>query len=150
VTSPITKQYLGVLRVDDLLDARPRDAGGVSHRGAGDHARHPRQLGMRALAIALVLGACRHPSEPAHPPPQTIRCAVIGGMMETGFWPELVARYEHLTGNKVELAITGPKPVVIEGFRNGGIDLVTVHSSDAMVNLVADGLAVDPQPWIPE
>src|SRR5262249_8676861 len=65
----------------------------------------------------------------------------------TGLWPELVARYERLTGNKVELAVSGPKPQIVDAFRKGGIDLITVHASDAMVNLVADGLAVDPQPW---
>jgi tungstate transport system substrate-binding protein len=100
----------------------------------------------RALLIALA-AACGSKEAP-HPTPQTIRVAVIGGMVETGFWPELVARYERLSGNKVELAITGPKPVVVEAFRKGGIDLVTFHASDAFVNLVADGLATDPQPWL--
>jgi tungstate transport system substrate-binding protein len=101
---------------------------------------------LRALAIA-VLVAC-HSGGESKPPPQTIRVAVIGGMIETGFWPELAARYERLTGNKVELAASGPKPVVVEAFRKGGIDLITFHASDAFANLVADGLAVDPQPWV--
>lgn len=101
----------------------------------------------RALLLALV--ACHGASEtPApHPSGQTIRVAVIGGMMETGFWPEIAARYERLTGNTVEVVASGPKPQVIAAFRAGGIDLITVHASDAMVNLVADGLARDPQPW---
>ncbi len=47
----------------------------------------------------------------------------------------------------VELTSSGPKPVVLAAFRKGGIDLITVHASDGMINLVADGLAVDPQPW---
>lgn len=103
-----------------------------------------------ALIAAAVTVACRGTAEPpaARPPPQTIRCAVIGGMTETGFWPELAARYERLTGNKVEVVATGPKPVVVAAFRKGGVDLITVHACDAMVNLVADGLAVDPRPWL--
>ena len=57
------------------------------------------------------------------------------------------ARYERLTGNTIEVVASGPKPQVVEAFRAGGIDLITVHACDAMVNLVADGLARDPQPW---
>lgn len=96
--------------------------------------------------FALALVACH--GDAAAPPPSTIRCAVIGGMLETGFWPELAGRYERLTGNKVVLVATGPKDVVTTAVRKGGIDLVTFHASDAFVNLVADGLAVDPQPWV--
>src|SRR5215470_9295386 len=102
---------------------------------------------MRRLALAIVLVACSS-AEPERPAPQTIRCAVIGGMIETGMWPELAARYERLTGNKVVVAASGPKPQIVDAFRKGGIDLITFHASDAMVNLVADGLARDPQPWL--
>ena len=111
---------------------------------------------MRALLVVLV-AACGSkteppptatPGPPAVPPHQTIKVAVVGGMMETGFWPEVVARFERATGHKVELAATGPKPVVVAAFEKGGIDLITVHASDAMINLVADGLARDPQPWL--
>jgi tungstate transport system substrate-binding protein len=104
---------------------------------------------VRALLapVAALAASCRS-TEPARLAPQVIRVAVIGGMVETGFWPELAARYERLTGNKIELAVTGPKPAVVDAFRKGGIDLVTFHASDAFVNLVADGLAVDPQPWL--
>jgi tungstate transport system substrate-binding protein len=98
------------------------------------------------LLVALALVACH--GEPAAPPPTTIKCAVIGGMLETGFWQELATRYEHLTGNKVELVASGPKDVVVTAFRKGGVDLVTFHASDSFVNLVADGIAVDPQPWV--
>lgn len=68
-------------------------------------------------------------------------------MLETGFWQELTTRYEAASGNKIELVASGPKPVVIDAFRKGGIDLITLHASDAIVNLVVDGLAADPQPW---
>jgi tungstate transport system substrate-binding protein len=104
---------------------------------------------MRALAIVLAVVACRSGTDvPSRPAPQTIRVAVIGGMLETGFWREVAARYERLTGNHVELAASGPKQVVVDAFRKGGIDLITFHASDAFANLVADGLAVDPQPWV--
>ena len=100
---------------------------------------------MKALVL-LALVACHRDAAP--PPPATIRCAVIGGMLETGFWNELKTRYERLTGNHVELVASGPKTVVVDAYRKGGIDLVTFHASDAFVNLVADGLAVDAQPWV--
>lgn len=93
--------------------------------------------------------ACKGASEtPARPAPQTIRVAVVGGMVETGLWAAVAERYERLTGHTIELAASGPKPQVVAAFRKGGIDLITVHASDAMVNLVADGLARDPQPWV--
>ena len=76
-----------------------------------------------------------------------IRCAVIGGMIETGLWQAVAARFEERTPHKIKVVASGPKPMVIDAFRRRGVDLITVHASDAMVNLVADGLAVDPQPW---
>jgi tungstate transport system substrate-binding protein len=103
---------------------------------------------LRALALALLVACHGGGDAPARRAPQVIRCAVIGGMIETGFWPELVGRYERQTGDKIELVATGPKQMVVDAYRKGGIDLVTFHASDAFVNLVADGLAVDPQPWL--
>lgn len=101
------------------------------------------------LLCSFILAACSSKSsEPAKPPPRTIRVAVIGGMIETGFWQDVATRFEQATGHKVELAASGPKPIVIGDFRKGGIDLITLHASDAIVNLVVDGLATDPQPWV--
>jgi tungstate transport system substrate-binding protein len=103
----------------------------------------------RAVACALALLACScDRREPEREAPATIRVAVIGGMVETGFWRDLAARYELTTGNKIDIVASGPKQVVIDAFRKGDIDLITMHSSDAMIDLVADGLAVDPQPWL--
>ncbi len=108
-----------------------------------------RCLAVRALALALAVRACRGTSEvPDRPAPATIRVAVVGGIVETGLWAAVAERYERLTGHTVELAASGPKPQVVAAFRRGGIELITVHASDAMVNLVADGLARDPQPWL--
>ncbi|HEY1549627.1 MAG TPA: substrate-binding domain-containing protein, partial [Kofleriaceae bacterium] len=103
----------------------------------------------RAVACAFALLACScDRREPQREAPVTIRVAVIGGMVETGFWRDLAARYELMTGNKINIVASGPKQVVIDAFRKGNIDLITMHSSDAMIDLVADGLAVDPQPWL--
>src|SRR5262252_3930549 len=110
-------------------------------------------MGVARLAAVAALGAaalaCRgHDAPPALPATgQTIKVAVIGGMVETGLWSALAERYQAARGNRIELVASGPKPVVIDAFRKGGIDLITVHACDAMINLVADGLARDPQPW---
>jgi tungstate transport system substrate-binding protein len=76
-----------------------------------------------------------------------IRCAVIGGMVETGLWQEVTKRFEGATQHQLKLVAFGPKATVVDAFRHGGIDVITVHASDAMIDLVADGLAVDPEPW---
>ena len=109
---------------------------------------------MKRVLLALLLAACgsksttEPPPTPAVPAHQTIKVAVIGGMLQTGFWQEVAARFERSTGHEIELVASGPKPIVVAAFKKGGIDLITVHASDAMVNLVADGLARDPQPWV--
>ena len=59
---------------------------------------------------------------------------MVGGMVETGFWQALDERYQAARGNKIEVVASGPKPVVIEAFRKGGIDLITVHACDAMAS----------------
>ena len=101
-------------------------------------------------AATAVAAACRTadpPREAPRPTGQVIKVAVIGGMIEAGFWQALAERYQAARGNRIEVVATGPKPEVVAAFRRGGIDLVTVHACDAMINLVADGLARDPQPW---
>jgi tungstate transport system substrate-binding protein len=107
---------------------------------------------MKLAVLALVLVACGRESSSEQPRPQrarqTLRVAVVGGMMETGFWSEVAARYERASGDKIELVASGPKPQVVAAFSKGGVDVITVHASDAMVNLVADGFARDPQPWV--
>ncbi|MFO0945160.1 MAG: substrate-binding domain-containing protein [Planctomycetota bacterium] len=80
-------------------------------------------------------------------PEVVVRCAVIGGMTDTGFWDGVVDRFEKETGIHAELVATGPKHVVAPVFRRGEADLITMHASDTIINLVADGFGVDPQPW---
>lgn len=82
----------------------------------------------------------------AHGP--SIRVAVIGGMVFTGFWNALADRYQSQTGMRIELIAAGPKNDIVGIFKKGGVDVITMHSSDAMINLVADGYTLDPQPWM--
>ncbi len=76
-----------------------------------------------------------------------MRVAVIGGMVETGFWNELAFRFESKMHIPVQLVSAGQKDTLSAVFRRGGIDLVTMHASDSIINLVADGYARDPLPW---
>ena len=76
-----------------------------------------------------------------------MRCAVIGGMTDTGLWQALSERFEQSTGIAVEIVATGPKHEIAPVFRRGEADLITMHASDTIINLVADGYGIDPQPW---
>jgi len=98
----------------------------------------------------LLPAACRMNSRVPQPQPQTartVRCAVIGGMTGTGMWQALSMRFEQATGYQVEVVVTGPKRAIAPAMRQGQVDLLTMHASDAIINLVADGYALDPQPW---
>lgn len=76
-----------------------------------------------------------------------IRVAVIGGMSMTGLWDFMATEFTKRTGIPVEVAAAGPKEVLDEAFRAGGIDLVTMHSSDTATRLAADGFAKNLRPW---
>lgn len=78
----------------------------------------------------------------------SIRCAVIGGMFFTGFWNALADRYEKQTGVRVDLIATGPKNDIVQIFKQGHVDLITMHACDAMINLTVNGYTLDPQPWL--
>jgi tungstate transport system substrate-binding protein len=77
----------------------------------------------------------------------TVRCAVIGGMIDTGFWDALSERFQKATGVAIELVASGPKYEIARAFRQGEADLITMHASDTIINLVADGYGINPQPW---
>ncbi|MCA9184479.1 MAG: substrate-binding domain-containing protein [Pirellulaceae bacterium] len=79
--------------------------------------------------------------------PITLRCAVIGGMHDTSFWQELTERFTEQTGIEVEMSVTGPKRVIAKSYVVDNLDLITMHASDTIINLVADGYAENPQPW---
>jgi tungstate transport system substrate-binding protein len=96
-------------------------------------------------------------SMPAMPAPYdgpgpVVRVDVIGGMFETGFWNALSDRYLKETGVHIQLMATGPKNVIARAFLSAeggkGADLITMHACDTIINLVADGYCVDPQPWM--
>ncbi|MEQ8786820.1 MAG: substrate-binding domain-containing protein [Pirellulaceae bacterium] len=76
-----------------------------------------------------------------------VRCAVIGGLIDTGFWPALIERFEQHSGCRAALVSSGPKHVLAAAFERGDADLITMHSSDTIMNLAADGRAENPQPW---
>ena len=94
-------------------------------------------------AFLLLAGAAPAPTTQ----PRTVRVAVIGGMNDTGFWESLAHQFEEKTGIHVEAVATGPKDGISAVFKQGGIDLITMHASDTLMNLIADGYAMDPQPW---
>jgi tungstate transport system substrate-binding protein len=73
---------------------------------------------------------------------------VIGGLLDTGIWDEVAARFQQQTGHKVAQVASGPKHVIAGAFARGEADLITMHASDAIINLVADGHGENPQPWL--
>lgn len=99
------------------------------------------------LGSSFVLTGCMSEDSGRSMEPAAIRCAVIGGMTDTGFWQAISERFTRETGIKVEIVATGPKHVIAKPFRQGEVDLVTMHACDTIINLVADGYGVDPQPW---
>ncbi len=100
-------------------------------------------LSLIPLAQPIVLAQDRATT----PAAQVIRCAVIGGMMDTELWPEVAKRFEAKTGHRVEMVAHGPKHTIAPAFIAGEADLITMHASDTIINLVADGYGIDPQPW---
>jgi tungstate transport system substrate-binding protein len=107
-----------------------------------------RGLAAAGLAVAILsvgLSNC-YPTFSAEP--ETVRVAVIGGMAETGFWEAVSQRFLKATGHAVEVVAYGPKRAIAVPFQQGKADLITMHASDTIINLVADGYAVNPQPWL--
>jgi tungstate transport system substrate-binding protein len=96
------------------------------------------------LAAACLITAAACGQAPAQ---QTVRCAVVGGLNEIDFWPQLGERFAQATGHRMEIVVTGPKHVLAEAFRAAEADLLVMHAGDTIINLVADGIAENPQPW---
>jgi tungstate transport system substrate-binding protein len=103
--------------------------------------------GLTALAALRAVNAAEPPAASEPPQAVTVRCAVIGGMTDTGFWQALGERFEEAAGFKLEVVATGPKHEITGVFRRGEADLITMHASDTIINLVADGCGENPQPW---
>jgi tungstate transport system substrate-binding protein len=99
------------------------------------------------MVLASVVSMPTAAQEAVAKKPVVVRVAVIGGMMDTEFWPGIADRFERATGHRVEVVASGPKHVIAGVFARGDVDLITMHASDTIINLVADGYAADPQPW---
>lgn len=78
---------------------------------------------------------------------QTVRCAVIGGMTMTGMWGRVARMFEDKTGYRVEVIVTGERPLLDRAIRAGEVDLLTMHSGDITTDIVADGVGVNMEPW---
>jgi tungstate transport system substrate-binding protein len=99
---------------------------------------------MKRMAIALLLNAAVLFSNEPVPP---VRAAVIGGMTMSGLWQEIETAFESAYHIPAELVVTGPKQVLDAYCRRFPVDLVTMHSSDTIVNLAADGYVERLTPW---
>ena len=96
------------------------------------------------VAVLAVMNSCKPPPPPPNPP---VRVAVIGGMIMTGTWQELAKHFEADSSYKVKVVMAGNKQVLVESFRKGEADFLTMHSTDDAMNLVADGYAEGMKPW---
>jgi len=97
--------------------------------------------------VAVLLFVVSNDSNAGTSESKPVRVAVIGGMTMTPLWGEIQKRFEAETGIKVEVVVTGEKPVLARAMKEGKVDFLTMHSSDATSNLVADGWARDLRPW---
>ena len=98
-------------------------------------------VGLLAAVMAIQLhslNTARH---------RVVRCAVIGGMTMTGLWPEVAKMFEAQTGYQVVVVATGERPLLDKAIRAGKVDLLTMHSGDITTDIIADGVAVNMQPW---
>jgi tungstate transport system substrate-binding protein len=111
------------------------------------HSPNPLRLRAFARALLAIFFACGFAVATRGEDKPPIRVAVIGGMTMTGMWQELAAAFEADTGWKTQLVITGPKTVIVEPFKRGEVDLLTMHSSDQTTDLVADGFGKNLRPW---
>ncbi len=76
-----------------------------------------------------------------------LRVAVIGGMTMSGMWQEVSKAFEEAYHIPVEVVVSGPKHELDKYSRTHKVDLVTMHSSDTMVDLAADGMVENLTPW---
>ncbi|MCG3181595.1 MAG: Tungstate-binding protein TupA [Phycisphaerae bacterium] len=99
------------------------------------------------LTFSTLVGCSGKPDARAGGRPGVVRVAVIGGMTMTGLWERVSRMFEADTGLKVEVVATGPRPVLDLAMRQGGVDLLTMHSGDITTDLVADGYGRRMRPW---
>jgi tungstate transport system substrate-binding protein len=77
-----------------------------------------------------------------------LRVAVIGGMMMSGMWQKVAEAFEERYHIPVEVVVSGPKHELDAYCRSAAVDLVTMHASDVMVDLAADGVVEQLTPWV--
>jgi tungstate transport system substrate-binding protein len=78
---------------------------------------------------------------------ETVRVAVVGGLVMCGVWPALVPLAEKATGLKIETVAAAPKEGIVPVFRRGEADLLLIHGSDETYALQAAGLAAPLRAW---
>lgn len=76
-----------------------------------------------------------------------LNVAVIGGMVSSGMRERVEAAFEARYGIKVEVAVSGNKKELDDYVRAHQVDVITMHASDTISNLVADGLFERLTPW---
>ena len=100
------------------------------------------------MLLVLLTASCNRQSQSAGDrDSHVIRCAVIGGMTMTGLWQQITKLFEAQTGYRIQVVVTGPRPLLDAAMRAGKVDLLTMHSGDITTDLVADGYGVDMRPW---
>lgn len=97
--------------------------------------------------MALLAGGASPTTAPSPAGKQTVRAAALGTVNDERFWTAICARFEAKTGIHVETVVSSNKDVIDNVFKKGGIDFITLQSSDAVMNLAADGWVIDPNPW---
>jgi tungstate transport system substrate-binding protein len=78
---------------------------------------------------------------------QPIRVAIIGGMSMSGLWLKVAASFESTYHIPIEVVITGTKHELDEYTRSHPVDLLTMHSSDTIVELASEGYVEKLTPW---
>ena len=99
------------------------------------------------LVLTVTLAIHHHTLAKNSARQKVVRCAVIGGFTMTGLWPEISKMFEAQTGYRVEVVVTGVRPVLDKAIRAGQVDLLTMHSGDITTDIVADGIGVNMRPW---
>lgn len=90
------------------------------------------------LIFAITLSASEQP----------LRVAVIVGMTMSGLWQKIATSFESTYHIPLELVVTGTKHELDEYTRSHPVDLVTMHSSDTMVELASMGYVEKLTPWV--
>lgn len=79
---------------------------------------------------------------------EPLKVAIIGGIFSSGMWSEIADAFEKKYLIKTEVLISGNKKELDEYCRKNSVDFVTMHSSDTISNLVADGFFEQLTPWV--